>query len=190
MKKFVLGIVLSVSVCVSGCLGPGLSGEMSREQAILRYNGGIAEDLWIEELDTVSRNLPMPGVKSVQLADGFLFYKTELSDGMWMVTDVIPPADAPDALKALAKSLRKDAPKPLEFVLSDGALFRNGVPVSVSELSALVADWAKLPESQRPEIKIFADRDARAADLSKFLKIFESGNLAEVEVLFAEEKGN
>lgn len=190
MKKFVSGIVLSAGLCVSGCLGPGLSGDMSREQAIRLYDGGISEELWIEKLDTVSRNLPMPGVKSVQLADGFLFYKTELSDGMWMVTDVIPPADAPDALKALAKSLRKDAPKPLEFVLSSGVLFRDGAPVSEAELRESVAGWAKQPESQRPEIKILADKDARAADLSKFLKIFEHGNLAEVEVLFAEEREN
>ena len=85
MKKFVVSLLLAAGVCVSGCIGPGLSGEMSREDAIRLYNGGVPEAAWLEELDTISRNLPMPDTKSVQLSDGFLFYKSAKKSGCpWM----------------------------------------------------------------------------------------------------------
>ncbi|MBQ8723488.1 MAG: hypothetical protein IJY80_04300 [Opitutales bacterium] len=172
MKKIAVSLLLAAGACVSGCIGPGLSGEMSREDAIRLYNGGISETAWLEELDTISRNLPMPDTKSVQLADGFLFYKTSLCNGEWWVTDIIPPADAPDSLKELAKSLRKGVPAPVVLVLDGTGLSRDGVPVSDDDLRALAAEIAKLPESQRPEIKISAKGNALAVDVSRILKIF------------------
>ena len=182
MKKFVVSLLLVAGVCVSGCIGPGLSGEMSREDAIRLYNGGIPEAAWLEELDTISRNLPMPDTKSVQLSDGFLFYKTSLCNGEWWVTDIIPPADAPDSLKDLAKSLRKGTPAPVALVLDGNVLSRDGVPVSEADLRALAAVLAKLPESQRPEIKISAKTNVLAVDLYKILKTFEGSGIKNIKV--------
>lgn len=182
MKKIAVSLLLAAGACVSGCIGPGLAGEMSREDAIRLYNGGISETAWLEELDTISRNLPMPDTKSVQLADGFLFYKTSLCNGEWWVTDIIPPADAPDALKDLAKSLRKGAPAPVVLVLDGNAISRGGVPVPEADLRALAAEIATLPESQRPEVKISAKENALAVDLYKIVKIFENAGIKDVKI--------
>lgn len=170
MKKLLLCALGAVTAWTSGCIGPGLSGEMSREEAIRLYNGGIAEEKWLDELDTISRNLPMPDTKSVQLSDGFLFYKTSLCNGELWVSDVIPPVDAPEALKNLAKSLRKGAPAPVKFVLDGKELTRDGVPVSEAELRDFVKKTAALPESQRPSVEILAKETVLASDLSKVMK--------------------
>lgn len=174
----------AITAWTSGCIGPGLSGEMSREEAVRLYNGGIAEEKWLEELDTISRNLPMPDTKSVQLSDGFLFYKTSLCNGESWVVDVIPPVDAPEVLKNLARSLRKDAPEPVKFVLDGNTLTRDGVPVSEAELRDFAKRTAALPEAQRPRADILAKATVYASDLSKVMKILKEEALVSCDVRF------
>ena len=183
MRKniFLLSVVAALG---AGCVGPGLSSDISREEAVALYGGGIAEAAWLERLDTISRILPMPNTKSVQLADGFLFYETEIHEGTEWVANVIPPADAPESLKILAKSLRKSALPPIEFELSGKVLTRDGVPAGEAELRSLAENNAKLPPSQRAEIKISVKADVLAADLSGALEMLKKCGLADVNVVY------
>lgn len=182
MKKMVASLLLATGACVSGCIGPGLSGEMSREEAIRLYNGGIPEAAWLEQLDTISRNLPMPDTKSVQLADGFLFYRTDLIDGEAHVVDVVPPADAPDSLKDLAKSLSKAAPEPVVLIFDGKTLFLGDVPVDEEDLRALAEKTANTPGIRQAEVKISVKANVLASDLSKMLSALSETGICNVSV--------
>lgn len=183
MKKYFWAFSL-LSVFNFGCIGPGLSSDFSREEALRLYDGGVFEEVWLDRLDTISRILPMPNTKSVQLADGFLFYETEMHDGEIWIANIIPPADAPESLKNLAKSLRKSPLPPIELVLSGNALTRNGVPADEAALRSLAENNAKLPPSQRAEIKISVKADVLAADLSVALEMLKKCGLADVNVVY------
>lgn len=179
-----LFLLSCLAVSGVGCVGPGLSSDISREEAVALYGGGIAESVWLERLDTIARILPMPNTKSVQLADGFLFYETEIHEGIEWVANVIPPADAPETLKKLAKSLRKPELPPVEFELSGKVLTRGGVPADETGLRRLAENNATLPPSQRAEIKIFVQAEVLAADLSNALEMLKKCGLADVDVVY------
>lgn len=168
---------------LSGCslFDPKLSSPLSREDALRLYNGEIVESVWIEQLDTVSRNLPIANTQSVQLADGFLFYETEVREGVSYVVDVIPPADAPESLKVFAASLCKkqpSLPKELHVRKRGGKLYLNGEAMSEEAVCAELRKFGQLPEGERPENLGFSG-DLNAAAIQKFLSAFTTEAPAE-----------
>lgn len=175
MKKTLLFLGASCA-WLCGCAsltGPNLAGELSREEAIRLYNGEIAESAWLEKLDTVSRNLPIADTCSVQLADGFLFYETQLREGERIVVNVIPPADAPEALKELAKSFRRSAPPPKRLSVCGNATALDGKPVSETELRTMLDATKTLPPRERPSWEILVAPQVRAAELAEYISMFE-----------------
>lgn len=178
MKAFFLttfALALVSGLCA--CVGPGLTGTLTREQAIRLYAGGIDESDWLAALDTIPRPLP-GGHNAVQLTDGFLFYETELCDGKRRVTDVIPPADAPAALKELARSLRPERAPAQKLVVSENGLIFNGNAIDEETLAAEIKRLAALPEKSRPEIEIRVEENVRAMRLERIRKLFSDESLA------------
>lgn len=181
MKKRLLLLLLAFPFFLGGCAltDPNLSASCSREDAIRLYNGDIAEAEWLERLDTISRPLPIPATSSVQLADGFLFYETELREGELRVVNVIPPADAPESLKQLAKSLRKNVPPAppsndlIVRITSDG-FYLNGVRMSEEELCAALG---KTAESSQKKNLVFdtSGQNVPAEQIQKFMRAFYRG---------------
>ena len=168
---------LTVPMALLAACTPNLSSSLSREEALHLYSGEIAEARWIETLDTISRSLPFDGLKSVQLADGFLFYETEMRDGEMCVVNVFPPADAPENLKTIAKSLRKNPPPPKKLFVGTGTLCLDGQPLSAEELRQTAGEIRDLPAWKRPLWQIAVSDKILAADLAKILKIFEENGL-------------
>lgn len=177
---------LAVPMALLVACTPNLSSSLSREEALHLYSGEIAEARWIETLDTISRSLPFDGLKSVQLADGFLFYETEMRDGEMCVVNVFPPADAPENLKTIAKSLRKNPPPPKKLFVGPGALCLDGVPLSAEDLQRIAGEVRDLPAWKRPLWQIAVNDKVLAADLAKILKIFEEVGL-ETQVSYVSE---
>lgn len=183
MKKFALfaAVVLTLSGCAFS--QPDFAAKISREDAIRLYNGGIAEAEWLEKLDTISRNLPVDNASSVQLADGFLFYKTELKDGVPWVVDVVPTADAPESMKALARSFRKSAEPTKEIWLNDGVLMLNGEGIDEAQLIAEADRLQAMPRSRRPACRISVGTSARAGDLARITALLKKRGI-EVETIY------
>lgn len=154
-----------------------LSSSLSREEALRLYNGEILEAAWIGKLDTISRSLPFDNLKSVQLADGFLFYESEVRDGEIRVVNVLPPPDAPESLKNLAKSLRKNLPLPKKLFIDSEVLRLDGVRIAEKDLRILAADIRKLPAWKRPCWQISVSPKTLASELARLTKIFDENGL-------------
>lgn len=182
MKRIFSFFIVSVSsawLCACASLsGPNLAGELSREEAVRLYNGEIAESAWLEKLDTISRSLPIANTCSVQLADGFLFYETQLRDGERIVVNVIPPADAPESLKQLAASFRPKAPESRDLIVrcGNGKFYLNDTPMSESELCDALRKAGSVPADKRPELR-FSGNNIGAADIAKFLSAFDAASV-------------
>lgn len=169
--------LLAVPAVLLAACASKLSSPLSREEALHLYGGEISELRWIESLDTISRGLPFGGLKSVQLADGFLFYETEIRDGEMRVVNVFPPPDAPEALKNIAKSLRKAPPAPKKLFVDTEALCLDGTRLSIEDLQKLTGEIRELPAWKRPLWQIDVSDKVLAAELAKVLKIFEEAGL-------------
>lgn len=188
MKK--IAMFIAAALMLSGCAvsEPDLASKISREDAIRLYNGGIAEAEWLGKLDTISRNIPIDNACSVQLADGFLFYKTDLKDGERWVVDVIPTADAPDSMKALARSFRKSEEPTKEIWINAGVLMLNGESVTEEQLIAEADRLQSIPRSRRPLCRIAVGTSARAGDLMRIQGLLKTRGI-DIETVY-EENGS
>ena len=181
---------LAVPVVLLAACTPKLSSSLSREEALHLYCGEISEARWIEQLDTISRNLPFNNLKSVQLADGFLFYESELRDGEMRVVNVFPPPDAPEELKAIAKSLQKNPPPaPKKLYVGDGILRLDGASVSIEDLQRIAGEIRDIPAWKRPLWQVDVNDKVLAAELAKVQKVFEENGL-ETKLSYVSESPN
>lgn len=170
---FFVGIVFGLCACV----GPGLTGTMTRERAIKLYNGGIDEADWLAALDTIPRPLP-GGHNAVRLPDGFLFYETELRDGKRRVTEIVPPADAPAELKELAQALNPKREPKQTLSVSENGMSLNGNAIDEAALAAEAKRLGALPENARPEIEIRVVGNVLAVRLERIRKLFTDESFA------------
>lgn len=65
-------------------------------------------------------------------------------------------------------------------VQSDGAILWNGTESSLSDIRAYVADAAKKPPEEQPEVHIAADKRARYQKIADVLFIVQSGKLKKI----------
>lgn len=161
---FLLPIFLLLGACAGG---PKTVSELSREDAIRLYNGGIAEAEWLAQLNVVANS------NSVKLADGFIFYETEERDGGKHITNIALPADAPAELKSLARSFRTKAEPTKEIHLKKEAIWLDGNPVTEEQLLTEAQRLQAFPRSRRPHCRLIieagvdADRQSRVSGLLK-----------------------
>lgn len=184
MRFYRLFPILSLVVC--GCTsiaGSALQSSYSREEAIRLYNGGIAHEEWTEALGTMSRPFPQPDTYSIQLSDGFLFYKTDVKDGEEWVVEVIPTADAPEELKILAQSFKPTIEPPPNVRLDGNVLTLNGVQVSNAAFSSELVRLSKLPKTQRPIVRLHIGKSTLAADSAKLGEQLKAHGL-QVQVIY------
>lgn len=168
MNRHRLFPVLSLIACgCSAITGLALQSSYSREEAVRLYNGGVAHEEWTETLGAMCRPYPQPNTYSIQLSDGFLFYKTDLKDGVEWVVDVIPTADAPEELKILAQSFKPTVEPSPEVRLDGNVLTLNGTPISNEAFSAELMRLSKIPKTQRPVVYVAFGKATLASDAAK-----------------------
>lgn len=160
MKQFfsILPFFLLFGACTGG---PDTVSELSREEAIRLYNGGIAEAEWLAKLNLI------PYGNSAKLSDGFLFYKTEDRDGTAWITEIVPPVDAPAEMKALARSFRSRAEPTKEIHLKQNAIWLDGNIVTEDQLLAELQRLQGFPRSRRPNCRLIIEKNVDAATQSR-----------------------
>lgn len=162
--------------CACASDGPRSVSEFSREDAIRLYDGGIAEADWLAQLN-VKRN-----ANSVRLADGFIFYKTEELNGIAWVNSIALPADAPETLKQLARSLRRKAEPSKEIYLNRKTIRLDGNVVSEQQLRDEIERLSAFPRSRRPHCRLLIGNSVPADTRSRIVALLKkSGILIESE---------
>lgn len=169
MKIFFLFPFLFLCACTIG--EPKSVSELSREEAIRIYNGGIAEADWLAQLNVTAN------ANAVRLSDGFIFYKTEDRDGVAWINAIILPVDAPEAVKTLARSFRQKAEPTKEICLNKDTIWLDGTIISEQQLRAEAERLQAFPRSRRPHCKLVIGDSVNIATESRIRGILKKSGI-------------